>query len=326
MIKVAFAGAFATRLVEDVRRRVTVPCDVVADDEAGILARLADVDVLVTMAFSRQMADVSPNLKLVQVPGAGLDRIDRGALRPEVQLANVYGHESGMAEYVIATMLALTRAIVRLDGKLRRGEWESQWAVGVAPPPLWPELAGRTLGILGYGHIGQALAKRARAFDMEVCAIRRQAQGARPEGLTFLGGPEQLDEVLQRADYLAVTLSLSAATRNLIGERQLRLMKPSAILINVARAEIVAESALYQALANKQIAGAALDVWYRYPNSPGPALPSTYPFHELDNVIMTPHVSGWTDGMLQARSKLIAANIDRAARGESPVNLIAPTG
>ena len=74
------------------------------------------------------------------------------------------------------------------------------------------------------------------------------------------------------------------------------------------------EGALYQALANKQIAGAALDVWYRYPTSPGPALPSAHPFHELENVIMTPHVSGWTDGMLQARSKLIAANMDRAAR------------
>ena len=261
------------------------------------------------MAFSRQMADAAPHLKLVQVPGAGLDRIDRSALRPEIRLANVYGHESGIAEYVIGTTLALTRSFGRLDGKLRRGEWESQWAVGVPSPPLWPELAGRTLGILGYGHIGQALAQRARAFDMQVCAIRRQAQAARPEGLAFLGGPEQLDDVLQRADYLAITLSLSAATRNLIGERQLRLMKPSAFLINVARAEVVAEGALYEALANKQIAGAALDVWYRYPTSPGPALPSAYPFHELENVIMTPHVSGWTDGMLQARSKLIAATL-----------------
>jgi phosphoglycerate dehydrogenase-like enzyme len=169
------------------------------------------------------------------------------------------------------------------------------------------------------------LAKRARAFDVEVCAIRQQAQGPRPEELTFLGGPDQLDHVLQRADYLAITRSLSPATRNLIGQRQLRLMKPSAFLINVALAEIVEEAVLYQALADKQIAGAALDVWYRYPTATGPALPADYPFHQLDNVIMTPHVSGWTEGMLQARSKLIAANVDRTARGGPPLNLIAPT-
>src|SRR5262245_482576 len=248
MLKVAFAGAFAARLLEPVRAQVTVPCELVADDEPGILPKLAEADVLVAMAFSRQMADAAPRLKLVQVPGAGLDRIDRSAFRSEVQLANVYGHETGIAEYVIGAMLVLTRSFGRLDGKLRQGEWESQWAVGMAPPPLWPELAGRTLGILGYGHIGQALAKRAGAFDMEVCAIRQQAQGARPKELVFLGGPEQLDDVLQCADYLAITLSLSASTRNLIGERQLRLLKPSAYLINVARAEIVAEAALYQAL------------------------------------------------------------------------------
>jgi phosphoglycerate dehydrogenase-like enzyme len=326
MVKVVFAGAFATRLVEPVGGQVTVPCELVADDEASILPRLADADVVVTMAFSCQMADAAPRLKLVQVPGAGLDRIDRNALRPGIQLANVYGHEGGIAEYVMGTMLTLTRSFGRLDAKLRRGEWESQWAVGVPSPALWPELAGRSLGILGYGHIGQALAARARAFEMEVCAIRRQAQGVRPEELAFLGGPEQLDEVLQRSDYLAITLSLSPATRNLIGERELRLMKPSVFLINVARAEIIAQEALYEALASKRIAGAALDVWYRYPTTQGPFFPFDFPFHELDNVIMTPHVSGWTEGMLQARSKLIAANIDRAARGEPPLNLIAPTG
>jgi phosphoglycerate dehydrogenase-like enzyme len=124
--------------------------------------------------------------------------------------------------------------------------------------------------------------RRAGAFGMEVCAIRRQAQGVQPEELAFLGGPEQLDEVLQRSDYLAITLSLSPATRNLIGERELRLMKPSAFLINVARAEIIAQQVLYEALASKWIAGAALDVWYRYPTTQGSFLPSDYPFHELD--------------------------------------------
>jgi phosphoglycerate dehydrogenase-like enzyme len=95
-------------------------------------------------------------------------------------------------------------------------------------------------------------------------------------------------------------------------------MKPTAFLVNVSRAEIVDEDALYEVLAQRSIAGAALDVWYRYPRQPGPAAPATRPFHDLPNVLMTPHVSGWTDGMLEARAKLIAENIRRVAQGESP--------
>jgi len=100
-------------------------------------------------------------------------------------------------------------------------------------------------------------------------------------------------------------------------------MKPGAFLINVARAEIVDEDALYDALSCHSIAGAALDVWYRYPREAGAAAPATRPFHELPNVLMTPHVSGWTDGMLDARAKLIAENIRRVAAHETPLNLIA---
>ena len=322
-MKVAFAGAFAAQMAEPVRARLALPCELVIDDEAGIVPRLADVDVLVSMGFSAAMAAAAPRLRLVQVPGAGLDRIDRGALGPGTHLANAYGHEAGIAEYIIGAMIALTRSFGRLDAKMRRGEWESQWALGTAAPPLWPELAGKTLGILGFGHIGQALARRAAAFDMEVCAIRRQAQAA-TANVSFVGGPERLDEVLRRADYLAVTLSLSSETRNLIDERRLQSMKPTAFLVNVARAEIFDEAALYAALASGGLAGAALDVWYRYPTASGPTPPATQPFGELDNVIMTPHISGWTEGMLEARATLIADNIARTARGETPLNLINP--
>jgi phosphoglycerate dehydrogenase-like enzyme len=99
-------------------------------------------------------------------------------------------------------------------------------------------------------------------------------------------------------------------------------MKSTAFLINVSRAEIVEQDALYETLAQRSIAGAALDVWYRYPRQPGPTAPAMRPFHELPNVLMTPHVSGWTDGMLEARAKLIAENIRRVAHGETPLNLV----
>ena len=323
-MKIAFAGFFAIRLADLVRTHLSIPCEVIENDEAAILPQLADADVIVSMGFSRQMAEAGPRLRLVQVPGAGLDRIDRAAMRPGLRLANAYGHEAGIAEYIMGTMLAMTRRFGSLDASLRKGRWDSQWAIGTPMPPPSPELAGKTLGILGFGHIGEALARRAAAFDMQVCAVRRQGQKDVPAGVSFIGGPDRLDDVLRQSDYLAITLSLSPDTRNLLDERRLGLMKPSAYLINVARAEIADEIALYHALAGGKLAGAALDVWYRYPTTPEPTLPATQPFHELANVILTPHVSGWTEGMLEARAKLIAGNIERTARGEQPLNEIEP--
>jgi phosphoglycerate dehydrogenase-like enzyme len=320
-LAVLFAGTFAASLETRVRRHLTLPCEVGVADEASVARLIPNVDVLVTMAFTRQMAEAASCLKLVQVPGAGLDRIDRTALPAGAALANVHGHEVGIAEYVMGAMLALTRDLPRLDAALRRGTWESQWAVGAPPPEPWPELAGRTLGIVGYGRIGQALARRARAFDMTVLAIRRDTGG--DDGLARVRGPETLPDLLARADCLALTVPLAPETRGLIGARELALMKPTAVLVNVSRAEVVDEDALYRALAERRIAAAALDVWYRYPSAPGPTPPARRPFHELSNVLMTPHVSGWTDGMMDARARLIAENIARAARGEPPLNRVA---
>jgi phosphoglycerate dehydrogenase-like enzyme len=202
------------------------------------------------------------------------------------------------------------------------GEWKSQWAIGSQPPPVWPELAGRTIGVLGYGRLGRAVAQRAHAFDMSICAIRRNLGGI-DDDPAVLGGPEMVDEVLQRSDYLLVSMPATPDTIGCINRRRLGLMKSTAFLINVSRAEIVDEDALYEALAQRSIAGAALDVWYRYPRQPGPTAPATLPFYELPNVLMTPHVSGWTDGMLEARAKLIAENIRRVANGETRLNLVA---
>jgi len=319
-VKVAFAGVFAGQVADRVRARLRIPCEVTLTDDRETVARLGDIDVLVSMAFTREMAVAAPRLRLVQVPGAGLDRIDRGALAPGTALANAYGHDVGIAEYVIGAMLAVTRTFCRIDADLRRGRWDSVWSG--APVPLWPELAGKTLGIIGYGRIGQAVARRALAFDMDVLAIRRDASRPDPHRLAFLRGPAALDEVLGRADYLAITLALTPDTRGLIGASQLARLRPTAVLVNVARGEVVDEDALYDALHRRVIAGAALDVWYRYPSGEEPTHPGHRPFHELPNVLMTPHVSGWTEGMMDARAGVIAENIHRTARGEAPVNHI----
>ena len=178
------------------------------------------------------------------------------------------------------------------------------------------------MGILGYGRIGRSVAERARAFGMAVWGIRRRPGREDGSRLAVLQGPEALDEILRAADYVVVALPLTGATRGLLGERELGLMKPTAVLVNVARAEILDEEAVYRALSRGTIAGAVLDVWYRYPPDGRPVLPGRQAFHELPNVIMTPHVAGWTEGTVEARATLIAANVARVARGEPPVNLV----
>lgn len=319
----AFVGGFAACFVEPVRARLETTCELLVGEEDELLPRLSEVDVVVTLTFTPAMGAAAARLRLVQVPGAGVDRVDRRALPASAVVANAYGHDRGIAEYVLGAMLAWNHRFVSVDASLRRGRWEAAWSHDAPPPPFVPELGGKTLGILGYGRIGQAVARRARAFDMTVHAIRREPKGTSAEGLASLVGPEGLEALLRGADYVAITLALTPETRGMIGARQLALMKRSAVLINVARGEVVDEDALYEALAGGTIAGAALDVWYRYPAGPGPTLPSRRPFHELPNVLMTPHVSGWTEGMLEARAAVIAGNIARIARGEAPVNLVA---
>ena len=192
MLRIAFMGTFSASLVEQVRRQLSIPCEIAVSEEVGIDSRLSEVDVLVTMALTKEIGRAATRLKLVQVPGAGLDRIDRSALPHGVALANVYGHETGIAEYVIGAMLALTREFARLDAALRVGEWKSQWAIGSQPPPVWPELAGRTIGVLGYGRIIRAVASEAHA------STRLSARSSQPRHRGRPGRPrrsEMADEV-----------------------------------------------------------------------------------------------------------------------------------
>jgi phosphoglycerate dehydrogenase-like enzyme len=228
MLKIGIVGTFAASLEAAIRRNLPLPCEIIVSDEAGILSRLADADVLVTMVLTGAMGRAGTRLKLVQVPGAGLDRIDRSAMPSGAWLANVYGHENGIAEYVMGAMIALTRELACLDLALRKGDWQSQWAIGVAPPPVWPELAGKTIGILGYGRIGQAVARRARAFDMRICAVRQDIRRSVENDVAFLGGPEATDEIIGQSDYVLIAIPATHATIGLMDRRRLGLMKSTA--------------------------------------------------------------------------------------------------
>ena len=293
-----------------------------ADDAAEMAAKIPEVDVVLSMFFTKEMGAMASRLKLVQCAGIGLDKIDRDAVPDDCPIANVYEHDNAIAEWVLMVMLAMEREMIQADKEVRSGNWDRifdtvQWSM---------ELRQRTLAIIGLGQIGRRTAELAKVFGMRLIAATRTIPSggeATHLGLDAIYGMDDLDSVLEQADFVMLSLPLNQSTEGLIGERELALMKPSACLINVARAKVVVEEALFDALQRRKIKAAALDVWYNEPDGPGEAtMPASCPFWKLDNVIMAPHASSLTTGMLTRKLKFMAQNIDRLARGERLQNVI----
>lgn len=288
------------------------------EDDAQIAGILADTDVLVSGTYrAAWRGDRKKDFpRLVHSPGAGIDDINLAALPPGCRVCNVYGHERGVSEQAFMMMLALQRNLLNLDAALRKGDW--------TPRPVYlPELRHRNLLILGLGHIGMQLARWGRFLEMNVTALTRSPSKVRGEelGLRAVGGLDELGKHLEDADFIVVAIPSAPETTDLIGGREFQQMKPGAFLINVGRARVVNEEALYQALRSRRIAGAGLDVWYQYPDSDDEKkLPSRFPFQELDNVIMTPHKP--TIETMEYRWGKIAENIGCFARGEPLDNVV----
>ena len=282
--------------------------DALASDDAARHFQEADVIVGIRLAASMP---VGPRLRLYQLPAAGHDGIDRAQLPMSVPLCNCYGHEDAIAEYVMAALLARHVPLAAADADLRLGKW-TYWAGG--PAGLRTELGGSTVGILGFGDIGRTIARRAKAFGMRVEVANRSAVD--DPAVDFAHPLGDLHAVLGTADYVVVTLPLTEATAGLIDAEALARMRPTAVLINVGRGPVVAERALFDALASGRIGGAVIDTWYAYPSSFGePAMPAALPFHELTNLVMTPHMSGWTWGTIVRRRRAIAENVNRLCQG-----------
>ena len=278
----------------------------------------ADTEVAVAMTWDRAMPP-APALRLLQLPVSGLDAVVLDAVPPQVAVCNVYEHEIAIAEYVLAGMLEWTIGLAGRSGRFRAGDWSDSPRVG---GPTRGELAGATVGLVGYGHIGQAVALRARSFGMQVEAVTRTPRPLDPAP-DRLGGYGDLGGLLERADFVVVACALDEATRGLLDAAQLARMKPSAVLLNVARGPIVDETALFEALRDRRLLGAVLDVWYAYATPAEPDVrPSRHPFQQLDNVVMTPHLSGWSDGAQARRWVRIAENLERLAAGLPLLNLV----
>jgi len=240
-----------------------------------------------------------------------------------VTICNVFGHDPAIAEYVIMTMLVMTHRLFEAVTAFRAGSWIASPQFGGGPPH--GEVMGRTIGIIGYGRIGREVAERAAGLKCRVLAANRSPV-ADPAPAETVFPLAELDRMLPLCDTVLISCGLAPETKGLIDARRLALMKPGALLINVARAAIVDEDALYAALKDGRLGGAALDVWWQYPAPDEPnRRPSRRPFHELPNVLITPHSSSSSEATADRRWGMVAANLDRFARGEKLENVVLKT-
>jgi phosphoglycerate dehydrogenase-like enzyme len=246
-----------------------------------------DYHVLVAVYLDKKHLTASPNLHSVIVPLAGVTYRTRAALLdfPEIQIYNMHHSAHQAAEMAITLMLTAAKSTIPADRSLRRGDWTPRYT-----PDPDSFLEGKQATVVGYGHIGRRIAQISRALGLATTAVDR-SEGSDRKPVSTLGS------LLPKTEVLFLCLPLTDETENLIGAEQLSLLPSNGVLVNVGRAEVVNEKALYEALKNRTIKAAGLDVWYQYPSKTEPSarahtLPSTYPFHELDNVVLSPHVAG----------------------------------
>lgn len=310
----AFSHGFAA-LLDGGGRIAILPDTLQTDAERKAFAA---ADIIIGNRFNASLPRPY-RLQLLQLPSAGYDGIDFSAVPAGAVVCNCFGHETAIAEYVMAALLLRTVPLADADARLRRGDW-AYWAG--APERTHREIAGSAVGLLGFGHIGKEVARRAKAFGMQVHVANRSPVAV--SGLVDRYFPlTDLTAFWGSADSIVVTVPLVADTAGIVGAEAFRAMRGDAVLINVARGPVVDERALFDALREKRIGGAVIDTWYQYPTAsqPGTA-PSAVPFDTLPNILMTPHMSGWTDGTIRRRQEFMAENIRRRMRGEVCENVL----
>jgi len=325
-MKALFLGNVAADTAEGIKAELPPGLDVeILADPQDLLrspAAAATADILVSNHW-RAEYPAMPSVRLVQSVATGIELFDLAALPRGVAICNAFGHETAIAEYIVMVWLALHHRFIEISGEFReRASWRTSWVESGTPHG---EVRGSTLGIVGYGRVGREVARRAAPFGVRILAANRSPRA--PEAVVERIFPlAELDRMLPECDTVALCTALGPETTGLIDARRLALMKPTAFLINIARGQVIDEDAVYAALRDRTIGGAALDVWWQYPNAAEPQRRgSRHPFHELPNVIVTPHNSGWTQGMVRRRWDEIADNIGRCVRGAPLINVVATT-
>jgi D-3-phosphoglycerate dehydrogenase / 2-oxoglutarate reductase len=299
------------------------------DYKKSILSQIEDAEVIVNGFgnIDKSLIDGCPNLELIQQTGIGIDNVDvsyctsKSILVANVPLANAIS----VAEHTLFLLLYLAKNVREKtlatdnNNNDRSSLLFERRVLGV----LGSEIQRKVLVVIGLGATGLEVAKRAKSFGMHVIAVTKNPF-LKKSGIDKayfvdnLGGSEILSESISRADYVSLHTPLTEETKNMIGAKELALMKKSAYLVNVARAPIVDREALYTVLSDRKISGAAFDVFWEEPPNPDDKL------LKLNNFILTPHIAGWTADSVDAIARIIATNIERFAQGDIPLTIVNP--
>ncbi len=283
-----------------------------ADDEKIALVAAADFLILFPGVIAEPVLRAAHRVKLIQLVSAGFERLDLDLCRTlDIPVANNGGANAiDVAEHTITLILAFYRRLLQMDANVRDGRWSA-----IDSGATTYTLRNKTVGIVGLGNIGRRTARLLKAFGAQVIyadAFPAPATVERELGVTRVA----LDELLRQSDIVTLHVPLNDQTRRLIGERELALMKPTALLVNTCRGLVVDEAALTQALRGRRIRGAALDVLAQEP----PAADN--PILQLDNVLLTPHTAGVTYDTWPRRGEFIFENLQRVWRGDPPLAVV----
>lgn len=306
-VKMVFWPAFKPDWMARVRELEVEACE--ADSEAAALDLIADADAYYGRMTPALLA-AGKKLRWIQATSAGLDGYYFPELRDsEVTVTNLRGiYSDVIAEHVFALLLSMARGMPAYFRSQLEGRWENK-----SVPVI--HVAGTTLGVLGLGGIGLAVAERGHAFGMRVLALDPAPKG-QPDYVKRIYGVHELHEMLGEVDFFVICAPHTGETDRMIDAAALNAMKPSAIFINIGRGKVVDLAALTRALGNGEIAGAGLDVFEEEP------LPEGHPLWAMENVMITPHVAAISDRIEDRRIGLILENIQRFRDGEPLLNVV----
>jgi glyoxylate reductase len=313
---------YVTRRIPEIGLKILREhCEVIYRNEFSppardeLLKAVEDVDVIyctLNETIDKELIDRAKRLKVVGTMSVGVDHIDvEYATKKGIYIVYTPGVlTETVADHTWALLLAVARRVVEADSYVRRGEWKIAWAPTMM---LGYDIYGKVLGIIGLGRIGQAVARRAKGFNMRILYYDVVRRGELEKELGVEYTP--LERLLMESDYVSIHVPLTPETRGLIGERELRLMKKTAILVNTSRGPVVDQKALFRALKEKWITGAGLDVFEKEP------IDSNDPLLKLENVVLTPHIGSASHDTRNKMAELTAIGIIKVLKGEMPENL-----